>query len=454
MRKAYLKKVMALGLASMMAMGAVACGSSSESTTDSSASSETPSASTETAATETASTDTSTATSDVTLEFQQWWGVELPEGALDEICNDFTSQTGIKIEILSNPYADTKTQIAAGAASGTMADVVGLDGSWVYDFAKQGAIANLTDLMSSAGYDDSQLSDQIKYEGNTYMIPVVNFAYPLYVNMDILKEAGVDEIPTTWTEFMDAAQKITDNTDAAAYFIPLNTEAPNGIQNQLSSWIWASGGSLLKDGKPNLTDNEVAAKTVDLFKEMYEKGYMSDGIEALKEQDMVNEFENGRLAFMVDGISHLTTIKNESPDINFEFSTVPVMDGYTGQSGMDVANWGIGIAENCENKEEAWQFVEYLMSPEVNAKLAQLANAFPGNSNADPDYSSNDPLFQKAYENFQKGYAINEFTGAPTSEDLMRSFNEQFVLYIGGDIDSAETMLSAVQDSWNTAFSN
>ena len=333
-----------------------------------------------------------------------------------------------------------------------MADVVGLDGSWVYDFAKQGSIANLTELMEADGYDDSQLSDQIKYEGNTYMIPVVNFAYPLYANTDILEEAGVEEIPTTWTEFLDACDKITTNTDKAAYAIPLSTEAPNGIQNQFSSWLWASGGNLLQDGKPALTDNDKLAQLVDMVKTMKDKGYLSDGAEAMKEQDMVNEFENGRLAFMVDGISHLTTIKTESPDLNFTFAKMPVMDDYTDKSGMDVANWGIGIAENCENKEAAMQFVEYLMSPEVNAKLAQLANAFPGNSTAEPDYSSNDELFQKAFEIFGEGYAINEFTGAPTAEDLMRSMNEQLVLYIDGDTASVDEMLSATQEAWEAAY--
>ena len=389
---------------------------------------------------------------DTTLEFQQWWGVELPDGALQEICDGFTEETGVKIDLLSNPYADTKTQIAAGAAAGTMADVVGLDGSWVYDFAKQGSIANLTELMEADGYDDSQLSDQIKYEGNTYMIPVVNFAYPLFVNTDILEEAGVEEIPTTWSEFLDACDKITTNTDKAAYAIPLSTEAPNGIQNQFSSWLWASGGNLLQDGKPALTDNDKLAQLVDMVKTMKDKGYLSDGAEAMKEQDMVNEFENGRLAFMVDGISHLTTIKTESPDLNFTFAKMPVMDDYTDKSGMDGANWGIGIAENCENKEAAMQFVEYLMSPEVNAKLAQLANAFPGNSTAEPDYSSNDELFQKAFEIFGEGYAINEFTGAPTAEDLMRSMNEQLVLYIDGDTASVDEMLSATQEAWEAAY--
>ena len=389
---------------------------------------------------------------DITLEFQQWWGVELPDGALQEIVDGFTEETGIKIELLSNPYADTKTQIAAGAATSTMADVVGLDGSWVYDFAKQGAIANLTELMTADGYDDSQLSDQIKWEGNTYMIPVVNFAYPLYVNTDILEEAGVEAIPTTWSEFLDALEAIKTNTDKAGYAIPLNTEAPNGIQNQFSSWLWASGGALMQDGKPALTDNEKLVAVIDLFKQMKDNGYLSDGAEAMKEQDMVNEFENGRLAFMVDGISHLTTIKNESPDLNFTYAAMPVQDGYDGQSGMDVANWGIGIAENCEYKAEAMQFVEYMMSPEVNAKLAQLANAFPGNSTAEPDYSANDELFLTAYEIFQNGYAINEFTGAPTAEDLMRSMNEQLILYFDGDTESVDDMLAATQEAWEAAY--
>lgn len=389
----------------------------------------------------------------VTLEFQQWWGVELPDGALADICQKFTDETGIKIDLLSNPYADTKTQIASGAASGTMADVVGLDGSWVYDFAKQGSIANLTELMGGAGYDDSQLSSQIQVDGNTYMIPVVNFAYPMYANMDILKNAGVNELPTTRDEFLAACEAVKKYDDSiAGWAIPLSSESPSGIQNQFMTWLWASGGSMLKDGKPNLEGNAELEATVEFVKEMFDKEYIAAGANSMKEPDMVEEFTNGRVAFMTDGVSHLTTIKDEAPDLNFDYITVPVVEGFSGTSGMDVANWGIGIAENCEHKDEAWQFVEYLMSPEVNAELAVLANAFPGNSKAEPDYSESDELFVKAYELFQSCEAINEFTGAPTSEDLMRSFGEELQLYIDEDTASAADMLKAAQERWAPAF--
>ncbi|WZL80985.1 sugar ABC transporter substrate-binding protein [Vallitaleaceae bacterium 9-2] len=389
----------------------------------------------------------------LTLEFQQWWGVELPDGVLQEICDGFTKDTGIKIELLSNPYADTKTQIAAGAAAGTMADVVGLDGSWVYDFAKQGSIADMTALMKADGYDDSQLSDQIRVDGNTYMIPVVNFAYPMYVNLDILSGAGITEVPENWTEFVEACVAITESQEGiSGWAIPLSTESPSGIQNNFMSWLWASGGSMLENGQPALVDNEDMTATVEFVKELFDKDVVAPGAYAMKESDMVEEFTNGRVGFMTDSLAHLTLIKNEAPDLNMDFMSIPVKDNYVGDSGMDVASWGIGIAENCEYKAEAMQFVEYMMSPEVNAELAVYANAFPGNKKAEPDYSSADPLFVKAYGIYQECYAINEFTGLPTSEELMRIFDEQLQLYIDGDTQSTEEMLSTTQEIWLDAF--
>ena len=93
-----------------------------------------------------------------------------------------------------------------------------------------------------------------------------------------------------------------------------------------------------------------------------------------------------------------------------------------------------------------------LLSPEVNAQIAEIANAFPGNVNAKPDYSQTDELFQQCYELYQECTPINEFTGLPTSEELMKQFNQQFQLYLDGDTASAEDMLAATQAQWETAF--
>ncbi|MDI9458522.1 ABC transporter substrate-binding protein [Candidatus Darwinibacter acetoxidans] len=388
----------------------------------------------------------------VTLEFQQWWEVELPAGVLRGIADEFTAQTGIEIQLLSNPYADTNTQIAAGAATGTMADVVGLDGAWVYDYAKQEAISNLSALMEKRGYNDAQLSDQIKVDGATYMIPVVNFAYPMLVNVDLLKEAGVTEMPKTWSEFKAAAQAVVNNTNAYGWVIPLSTSSPSGIQNQFMSWLWASGGFMLRDGRPDLVDNEKLTKTVEFVKSLFDENLIAPGAYSMTEATMVEEFVNGRVAFMTTSLAHINLIRQGAPNLNFQAIPLPVMDGYEGQSGVVVANWGIGIAANSKYQDEAMQFIEYMMSPEVNARLAEAANAFPGNIYAEPDYSAADPVFVDSYEIFKDSYAINEFTGLPTSEHLMRIFNDHLQLYIEGDIKSVDSMLDMIQEEWVRAF--
>lgn len=448
--KTVLKKVVAVPLAGTMIFSLAACGGSSEAL-------DTQVTTADTKVAGVAPTDTTAAgtaaSESITLEFQQWWEGELPDGLLRGICDDFTKETGISIELLSNPYADTKVQIASGAAAGTMADVVGLDGSWVYDFAKQGAISNMSELMVADGYDDSQLSDQIQVDGGTYMIPVANFAYPMYVNVDLLEAAGITELPKTWSEFKDACVKVTNkDNNTYGWIINLATDSPSGVQNCFMSWLWASGGNMLKDGQPNLTDNESLTRMVDYIKSLFDAGVVAPGAYAMSEADQVEEFINGRVAFQIDSLAHLSTIKEGAPDMNVKFMKIPVMDGYTGESGMDVANWGIGVASNSKHQKEAMQFIEYLMSPEVNAKIAAAAHAFPGNATAEPDYSSADPLFVEAFELYKECYAINEFTGIPVSQDLMRSMDEQLQLFIDGDTATAEEMLSATQELWAPAF--
>jgi multiple sugar transport system substrate-binding protein len=376
----------------------------------------------------------------------------MPAGALRSIMDDFEAKNpGIKVTLVSGPYSATHDQIVVGAASGTLSDVVGLDGAWVNGLAKQGAIASMDSLMADAKYDQSQIADIIKVNGQSVMFPLASFVYPVFVNLDLAKAAGVDKMPTNRTEFAAAAKKMT-NTDKNEYgwVLPLALQNPGGIQNDVMSWVWASGASMLKDGKPDV-ENEAVVGTLEYIKSLQDAGVISPGTNAKKEPDKVEEFVNGRVGMMIDSLAHINLIRKRNANLKFDISALPAVDGYTGKRGLPYASWGIGISNNSEHKAEAWKLVSYLMSPDVNGKLVSIANAFPGNVNAKPDFSKSDPLFAEAFKIFQSGKIVNEFIGLPVAEQLQRDMDVELQKMLDGQ-ETPQQAAAATQKQWLSEF--
>lgn len=386
------------------------------------------------------------------LEFSQWWEPELPSGSLRAIMDDFEAENpDITVTLISGPYATTRDQIAIGAASGTMSDVVGLDGAWVNSLSAQNAIADMTPLMESTSFDTAQVADIIRIDDKAVMFPVASFVYPVFVNLDFAEEAGVTELPSTRTEFLEAAKKMT-NADENRYgwALPLSLQSASSVQNDMMSWVWASGESMMADGKPALEQQPVV-DMLAYINSLNEAGVISPGIATKTEQEKVEEFVNGRIGMMVDTLAHVNLIRERNPDLNFDLIPIPVVDGYEGKRGLPYASWGIGIAEATEHKEEAWKLVEFMMREDVNARLVSLANAFPGNVNAEPDFVTSDEAFAKAFEIFQDGYLANEFTGLPVAVDLMRQFAIETQKMLEGQQTPEETA-AAAQASWIEEF--
>lgn len=389
----------------------------------------------------------------VTLEFSQWWEQEMPKGELQSIVNGFEKDNpNITVKLISQPFATLQDQTTSAAASNTLADVVGLDGAWVNPLHKQNAIANLSTLMKDAKYSGSDLSSQVKLDGSTYMIPVVNFVYPLFTNDDLLKQAGIDTPPSTRSEFLADAKAISSKTDAKGWVLPLGTTNPNGVQNDVMSWAWASGGTMLtKSGQPDV-DNKDVQSAVDFVKSLYDAKAISAGAFTLQETDKSTQFTNGQVGMMIDSLAHITSIEQANPNLKFSISAIPAEDGYTGKRGIPYASWGIGVSNKSAHKAEAWKFVQYLLSAQVNTQMSNDAKGFPVNKNSTPTFSGDGAdLYKKAFEIYQAGYPANEFVGLPSADTLMRDFDTEFQKALNGD-ESTSTMLKNVQTQWESVF--
>ncbi|MDO5541095.1 MAG: sugar ABC transporter substrate-binding protein [Eubacteriales bacterium] len=381
----------------------------------------------------------------ITLEWQQWWAVECPEGYVQAICDRYYEETGVKVELLSAPFADTKTAIVSGASTGTVADIVSVDGSWVYDFADQGILTNISTLLDADGFDQSVFMSQWTAMGSTYALPVINFPYPMFVNLDILEACGIEEVPRTWSEFEEVCKTITEN-GYYAYAINLDASSPSGIQNVWSGFAWASDITMLnEEGKYSIAGNPDLAEYAEFMKNLNDQGYIYPGMSSLTETDMTSKFASGELAFIINSAAVLTSFRQEAPDLNIGVCAIPVRDGFEGTSKNCTANWALGITENSENKEEALKFIEYLYNADINADLAVTQSAIPGSTLAEPDYSGGDPVFPDIYEMYMAGTPYNEFTGMKSANEFMPAYIDEVVTYMDGDTDT-ETFLQNVQE--------
>lgn len=389
----------------------------------------------------------------VEIEFQQWFDNEMEEGYLQGVCDDFYEETGIKVKLLSNPYADTKTQLQASSVAGTMADVVALDGSWIYDYATQGMLMDLNELFDEIGFDTSDISVQTSVNGTVYAQPLVNFPCLMAVNQDLLADAGITEIPETWTEFLDACKKVT-NPDKNVYGFAMNMSTDNATcMEYFAAFAWNSGGTILtEDGKPFFAGNDTFIETTEFFKSLFDNKVVTPGMYTMTDADKVEEFVNGRVAFMPDSVAHLTNIKEQAPDMNVTYINMPHKDDYDGESFMRANNWACGIAKNSEHPKEAAQFIAYLLGKDVNADLCVHANGFAVNSTSEPAYTDDSDAFKAICDIYKTTTGKAEFYSLPTADALMRVLDEDLVMYIDGDYKTVDEMMEHVQQEFDAAY--
>ena len=100
----------------------------------------------------------------VNLNFSQWWAPQMAgHNSLQNLVNQFEQQNpGIHVTLETAPYPSVESETIAQAATGTMADVVGLDGSWVNPLYKEGALLNLSAQMKQTGFDQNSIKSQVK----------------------------------------------------------------------------------------------------------------------------------------------------------------------------------------------------------------------------------------------------------------------------------------------------
>jgi len=215
---------------------------------------------------------------------------------------DFRKENDCEVNIEILPWGDYNTTIYTGLLNNDGPDVVYVTD--FYDLVKNDLLLGLDSFMTEEEIDNYLLWELApkNEEGERCTIPMNDGAVLMFYNKDILEEAGIEELPVTWDEFIDACVTIKEKTDKIPFL--QNWGATTGTSALMTSfwpYYFQAGGEVVDENGEVAINNEAGLKTLEFLYSFYEKGIFDDTITS--ETAMQDRFTENVLAFMAVGDS-------------------------------------------------------------------------------------------------------------------------------------------------------
>jgi len=346
-------------------------------------------------------------------------------------------------------------QLLTAVASGDPPEVVNVDrvetGSW----AGRNAIDPIDDLVTRDKFDLNQfypfLIDQVKYKNQLYGIPQFVNLDMLYMNLDVLKEAGVDPAsvdPGKWDLLTQLAEKLYKKEGDNVVRTGFDTKMQDG---RLWLWSWANGVDLIspEGDKANFNDPKViealtwAKDTVD--KQGGEKAraafaqaqnFFSAQNPILIGQTAMSIFENWLIGVLkVNPKANFMTMlprKRNSAD--------PITDA-TGSA------FAIPKGIQGDKREAAWAFIKGMTSSEawIAGEQATAANNKSKNEPYHPSITGNIQADQEAWTKIYTGIGPGYDQTVKLWPDALKAAKFRYSGPVAAQI--ADLMKSSVNDA-------
>ncbi len=269
-------------------------------------------------------------------------------------------------------------------------------------------------------YGESSIASSKASDGKNYYVCLDTIALGMMYNMDILKAAGVNEAPSTYSELMTCFEKLKTAKDAGTITADIYLPSGHWYENYLGTSIYANKIEEMDE------DNTGTVSSYELIKGYYENKWAIDDAQ-FKEflqlcsnkaayypanylgYDIPFKFAKGNLA-VTDAIGNMMVTIAKNPKFELAITGYPTLDkaassygGATvirGSAGLSSAYWvtnsainkGQGAVDACVD------FLMFLTASENNSRLVNdLGYAMPLNVD-----KSNVALFNGLKEQYKQ----------------------------------------------------
>ncbi|GAB3260069.1 ABC transporter substrate-binding protein [Kineosporia babensis] len=301
------------------------------------------------------------------LRMTIWTSNEEHLALFDEIAAGYTeTHPDVTVKFDPIPFESYTTTLTTQIAGGNGPDLAWVLEDSAPDFVGSGALTPLTEtLQKTEGYELDDLSDSAtalwKNDGDLYAYPFSTSPFGVFVNNDLLKEAGQKSVTGDWTwdEAFATAAKVHEETGEAGIVVrDFDFKGWGNLATVWTGWgarAWSEDGKTCEFNRPPM----VAAMTA-LHQAVFED-------EAMPGPGTTADFFAGDAAMTITQISRASLLEEGA----FDWDLVPLPSGPSGDYSV-VGQAGLGVLKQGANVAAAEEFLAYFTSPENSEKLAQF----------------------------------------------------------------------------------
>lgn len=334
-----MKKIIALLLVLALTLSLAACGGSGSTATEApktDAPAEAPKAEAPAAA---EAVDLDVVIAQYGSHTAEWW--KEFEATFEEANQDIN----LNVEIIS--WNDITAQISSRIQTGEQPDILNISpfSTYVGD-----------DLLVPA---EDYVSETVKnniipsfYEANTvdgtvWALPILASVRCMLVNTDILAQAGVEKIPTTWDEILEACEAVKQNCPGITPW-GLDISTDEG-QAAFSYYSWNFGGGYVDENNDWALNSEENVKALEFINTLYNSGYCNANPTTDTRYPLQDAFSAGKMAML---LAPMNAVSSDST-INFEFAPFPTSSADVAPASMGVSDQFMVFRKDDSKNEEA-----------------------------------------------------------------------------------------------------
>jgi len=253
----------------------------------------------------------------------------------------------------------------------------------LHDYTQAGGLVRLDafpDFDSvMAARTPRELLDQFRADdGHFYEVPWKTNPVMMIYNRRLLREAGVDTVPGTYTSYLDAGARIAAHTYAqgrGSVWLGERDVRPLWWQRLFDFfpfYIAASGGRTLFKGGDAAFGDSTASGVFTFFRSCYGRGYFPRTYFPGHDPFLL-----GEKATHFSGPWEVASIRKFAPQMDFGVAPIPVPDGHRGPVYTYGDYKNISIFSTTAHPQEAWEFAKFLVEARNDLLLLRICDQIP-----------------------------------------------------------------------------